>query len=132
MLIGEVARRSGVATKTLRYYEAIGLLKSPARSASGYRQFDADVIDRLAFIRAAQTVGLSLGEIRGVVALRDDGKAPCGHVLELLRTRAVEIGRAVRELRSLQRDLRALVERARDLDPADCEPQRVCHLINVT
>lgn len=130
MLIGEVARRVGVPAKTLRYYEDIGLLDPPARSSSGYRDFDDRVLDRLAFIRSAQAVGLSLGEVRGIVALRDDGETPCGRVLELLRHRSTEIDRTIQELRTLQRELKRLVERARDLDPADCDPHRVCHLIN--
>lgn len=129
MLIGEVAERSGLSTKTLRYYEDIGLIQPPDRLPSGYREFDEDVLDRLVFIRSAQAVGLSLGEIRSVVALRDDGDVPCGHVLELLRSRADEIGRTIRELRTLQRDLQALVVRAEALDSSDCDPRRVCHLI---
>jgi DNA-binding transcriptional MerR regulator len=129
MLIGEVAERSGLSTKTLRYYEDIGLIEPPDRSPAGYRDFDASVLDRLVFIRSAQAVGLSLGEIRSIVALRDDGDVPCGHVLELLRSRADEIGRTIRELRTLQRDLQTLVARAEALDPADCDPRRVCHLI---
>jgi len=129
MLIGEVARRSGVPTKTLRYYEDIELLDPPDRSASGYRDYDDGVLDRLAFIRSAQALGLSLGEIRSVVALRDTGETPCGHVLELLRARTTEIDRTVRQLRALQSELERLVERAQHLDPADCAPERVCHLI---
>ena len=129
MLIGEIAERSGVPAKTLRYYEDIGLLAPPERTAAGYRVYDDVVLDRLAFIRAAQATGLTLGEIRGIVALRDDGEAPCGHVLDLLRSRSQEIARRIRELRTLQRDLDALVHRAEDLDPADCAPRRVCHLI---
>ena len=132
MLIGEVAERSGLSTKTLRYYEDIGLIEPPGRSPAGYRDFDASVLDRLVFIRSAQAVGLSLGEIRSIVALRDDGDVPCGHVLELLRSRADEIGRTIRELRTLQRDLQTLVARAEALDPADCDPRRVCHLIAST
>lgn len=129
MLIGEVARRSGVAAKTLRYYEDIGLLDPPTRTPSGYRAFDQGVLTRLTFIRSAQSLGLSLGEIRGIIALRDDGQAPCGHVLDLLRARSAEIDRTIGELRRLQGDLKALVERAQDLDPADCDPERICHLI---
>lgn len=129
MLIGEVAKRSGVPTKTLRYYEDIELLDPPDRSASGYRDYDDGVLDRLAFIRSAQALGLSLGEIRSVVALRDTGETPCGHVLELLRARTTEIDRTVRQLRALQSELKRLVERAQHLDPADCAPERVCHLI---
>jgi DNA-binding transcriptional MerR regulator len=129
MLIGDVARRSGVSAKALRYYEDIGLLAPPEREPSGYRHYDADVLDRLRFIQSAQALGLSLGEIRGIVALRDDGQAPCGHVLELLRVRSSEIGRTIRELRTLQTELKRLVARARHLDPEACDPQRVCHLI---
>jgi DNA-binding transcriptional MerR regulator len=129
VLIGEVAQRSGVRTKTLRYYEDIGLVDPPDRTPAGYRVYDEDVLDRLGFIRAAQAIGLTLGEIRGIVALRDDGDPPCGHVLDLLRSRSQEIARRVRELRALQRDLDALVHRAEDLDPADCAPERICHLI---
>lgn len=129
MLIGEVARRSGISTKTLRYYEDIGLLDEPARSASGYRHFEDGVLDRLAFIRSAQALGLTLGEIRGIVGLRDNGDTPCGHVLDLLRARASDIDRTIRELQALQAELRRLVDRAETLDAAACDPRRVCHLI---
>lgn len=129
MRIGEVSDRSGVPVKTIRYYEEIGVLAAPVRSASGYREFDEAVLERLAFIRSAQAVGLTLGEIRGIVALRDDGHTPCGHVLDLLRGRASEFDRRIRELRSLQAELKRLAERARNLDPADCEPHGVCHLV---
>jgi DNA-binding transcriptional MerR regulator len=129
MLIGDVARRSGVSAKTIRYYEDIGLLPAPQRSASGYRHYDDAVLERLAFVRAAQAVGLTLGEVRSIVALRDGGETPCGHVLDLLRARSAELDRRIAELRSLRGELRRLVERAVGLDPADCNPGRVCHLI---
>lgn len=121
--------RSGVPVKTIRYYEEIGVLAPAGRSESGYREFDDAVVERLAFIRSARAVGLTLGEIRGIVALRDGGETPCGHVLDLLRGRASEIDRTIRELRTLKGELTRLVQRARDLDPADCEPRRVCHLV---
>ena len=87
MLISEVARRSDVPAKTLRYYEEIGLLR-PERTPSGYREYDERVFDRLAFIRSAQALGLSLAEIRGIVTLRDNGEAPCAHVTQLLEERS--------------------------------------------
>lgn len=89
---------------------------------SGYREFADPVLDRLAVIRTAQAIGLTLGEIRGIVALSDDGQTPCGHVLELLLSRSKKIDRTIRELRALQRELNRLVDRARDLDPAKCDP----------
>jgi DNA-binding transcriptional MerR regulator len=125
MRIGDVAARSGVSAKALRYYEEIGLVTPRDRTSSGYRLYDDAVLDRLAFIRACQALGFSLGEIRSIVR----GDAPCGHVLGLLSARADDIGRTIRELRELEAELRRLVDRAEHLDPAACAPKRVCHLI---
>lgn len=129
MLIGELATRSGVPAKTLRYYEEIGLLPPPSRSSSGYRDYNEDVFDRLDFIKPAQALGLSLGEIRSIIAMRDGGDMPCAHVLELMRTRTAEIDRTIRKLRAVKADLQVLIERGASLDPADCDPNRVCHII---
>ncbi|MGH8993619.1 MAG: heavy metal-responsive transcriptional regulator [Acidimicrobiia bacterium] len=130
MRIGVVASRAGVSTKTIRYYEAIGVIAPPGRSPSGYRDYDESTLDRLAFVRSAQGVGLTLGEIRGILALRDGGgDPPCGHVLDLLRSRSAELDRRIGELRSLQGELQRLVERAQTLDPAASDPRRICHLI---
>lgn len=129
MRIGELAVRAGVPVKTIRYYEDIGVLAPPARTASGYRNYDDTVVDRLTFVRSAQSVGLTLGEIREIVALRDRGETPCGHVTELLQRRAAEIEERIASLQRLQGELRRLARRARLLDPADCDPGLVCHLI---
>ena len=132
MRIGELAERSGVSTKAIRYYEDIGLVPPAPRLESGYRDYAPSMLDRLAFIRAAQAVGLSLGEIRSIVALRDEGQTPCGHVLDLLRTRSAELDRRIAELRALRGELNRLVARAEALDPADCDPGRICHLVGPT
>jgi MerR family copper efflux transcriptional regulator len=129
MRIGELVAVSGVAAKTIRYYEGIGLLDPPHRTAAGYRDYEPEASDRLAFIRAAQAAGLTLGEIRGIVALRDRGEAPCSHVLELLNARHTEIEQRITELRRLSVELDRLAKRARRLNPADCDPRRVCHLL---
>jgi DNA-binding transcriptional MerR regulator len=129
MLINDVARRSGVPAKTLRYYEELGLLH-PRRTPSGYREYDDRVFDRLTFIRSAQALGLSLAEINGIVKLRDEGEAPCAHVSELLTERSAAIARTIRELRTLQSELQALVARAEDFNPSECDPDGICGLIN--
>jgi len=129
MLIGEVEQRSGVPAKTIRYYEDVGVLGSPARTPSGYRVYDQAVLDRLRFIRAAQAVGLHLGEIREIVALRDRGETPCSHVAELIRKRAGEIDQQISELEQMRAELRRLARRASHLDPTDCQPDAVCHII---
>jgi MerR family transcriptional regulator, copper efflux regulator len=129
MRIGELAATSGVPAKTIRYYEDISVLDPPARTSSGYRDYTAEAGDRLAFIRAAQAVGLTLGEIRGIAALRDHGEIPCGHVLDLITARAADLDRRISELQRLRSELGRLADRAQRLDPADCDPRRVCHLI---
>jgi DNA-binding transcriptional MerR regulator len=127
--IGELSRRSGVPSKTVRYYEGIGLLEPPSRTASGYRTYPDAVLDRLAFIRSAQALGLTLGEIRSIIALRDNGEVPCAHVVKLLENRTEAIESTIRQLKDLRSELRHIVDRSRHLDPADCDAGRVCHLI---
>jgi MerR family copper efflux transcriptional regulator len=127
--ISQLATQAGVTAKTLRYYERIGVLSAPSRSASGYRDYRPDVLDRLGFIRAGQAIGLSLGEIRQVVAFRERGEAPCDHVYKLLQQRTAELSERIDDLQRLRRELQALTKRARRMNPADCNPRGVCHLI---
>jgi MerR family copper efflux transcriptional regulator len=130
--IGELARRAGLSTKTLRYYEAIGVLPEPERTPSGYRDFPAGALDVLRFVRSAQTVGLTLGEVRGILAYRDHGETPCGHVLGLIRRRAGEIDEEINRLEAMRAELRRLERRARTLRPEDCVPADICHVIERT
>jgi MerR family copper efflux transcriptional regulator len=130
MRIGEIAEVSGVSTKALRYYERAGLIEEPDRRANGYRDYTEAVLDRLRFIRSAQAAGLSLGEIKGVIAFRERGSPPCGHVLELIEGRAADLDRRIAELRGLRNDLRALADRGRTLSPEACSPDLICHILN--
>ncbi|MGH9078108.1 MAG: heavy metal-responsive transcriptional regulator [Acidimicrobiales bacterium] len=130
MRIGELADLAGVTTKALRYYERVGLLAPPARTGSGYRDYSGDALDRLRFIRAAQGVGLTLGEIRGIIAFREQGDPPCCHVLELIERRAWDLEERIAELEKLRGELRQLAERGRSLSPDACSPYLVCHILN--
>ncbi|MDP8931054.1 MAG: heavy metal-responsive transcriptional regulator [Actinomycetota bacterium] len=129
MRIGEFAAQAGISAKAIRYYEQIGVLAPPARTPSGYRDYDRSALGRLAFVRAAQAVGLTLGEIRQIIAFRDRGQAPCEHVAALLQRRARELGARIAELQALQGHLEQLSDRARTLDAKRCEPERVCHVV---
>lgn len=130
MRIGKLATLGGLSTKALRYYESVGLIDAPDRTPSGYRDYPVSVMDRLRFIRAAQSVGLTLGEIRGVIDFREQEFPPCGHVLELIEARAADLDRRIAELRALRDELRALARRGRSLSPEDCSADLVCHIIN--
>lgn len=129
MRIGELARLSGLASSAVRYYELLGLLPEPQRTASGYRLYGADTVDRLAFIRSAQAVGLTLAEVGQVLGVRDAGEAPCQVVIELIDRRHAEVSARIGELQALERELTKLRERAARLEPRDCDPSGICHVI---
>ncbi|MEL6339901.1 MAG: MerR family transcriptional regulator [Myxococcota bacterium] len=75
--IGAVARRAEVSVDTVRYYERRGLLPQPRRLESGYRIYDAAIVDRIRFIQQMQPLGFRLDEVRDVLAMVDDGSATC-------------------------------------------------------
>lgn len=131
MQIGEVAHQVGLATSAIRFYEERGLIPQADRTESGYRDFHRSVIDRIRFIRAGQAVGLTLQELGQVLQIRDQGESPCSHVTDLVETRIHEVDERIQELRSLRRDLTALRKKAADLEPAECPPESVCHIINL-
>jgi MerR family redox-sensitive transcriptional activator SoxR len=81
--VGEIARRAGVATSALRFYEAEGLIESE-RTEVGHRRYHADVLRRVSFIRTAQLVGLTLNEIRDALSTLPDGRTPTARDWERL------------------------------------------------
>lgn len=130
MRIGKLAEISGLTTKTIRFYEEAGLLAAPVRSPNGYRDYPPAAVSRLRFVKTAQSAGLSLAEITEVLAIRDDGRPPCTHVAAVIDTHLREIRQRVRELRTAQRELERLAERAATFDPADCtSADDVCRIL---
>lgn len=129
MLIGEVSVATGVDSQTIRFYERQDLLPEPYRAPNGYRTYDSTAVDRLRFIRAAQTAGLALADIRQILGLRDAGQAPCAHVSVVLRQKLVDVQARQQELRDLASELERLIETSRTLDPTDCGPTDICHII---
>ena len=120
MKIGEVAERSGVPAKTIRFWEDQRLLPAPARTPAGYRDYDAAILERLAFIRHVQAAGLTLEHIRQVLDIRDEGQPPCVHVAGLIARRLAEVEARLTELARARDQLAALAARAAAQDPADC------------
>jgi len=109
MKIGVLAGRSGLPVKTLRYYEDLGLLPAACRSEGGYRLFAESSLQRLEFIRRLKTLGLSLEEIQGCLAVHDAGDLPCGDIQALLGQQIGRIDAQVRELGQLRSELQALL-----------------------
>lgn len=104
--IGEIAASAGVPTRTIRFYEAAGVIPPAPRGANGYRVYAADTVDLLRFVRQAQTLGLSLDEIREIVTIRRGGRPPCPHVRALLVHKVAELNRRLGDLVALRRRIR--------------------------
>ncbi len=83
--IGEVSKLSGVGIEALRFYEKSGLLDRPGRTYSGYRLYDHDVLERIAFVKQAQTLGFALSEITQLISHKNKGESPCEEVREFVR-----------------------------------------------
>ncbi|MER6994405.1 heavy metal-responsive transcriptional regulator [Streptomyces sp. NPDC000410] len=132
MRIGDLAARTGLTTKTIRFYEDSGLLPAPPRTPGGYRDYPDHTVTRIAFIRDAQRAGLTLAEIRSTLALRDDGHAPCTHVTGLIHEHLDDIDRRMAELAATREALRALAARAATTDPAACGADDICTILKPT
>ena len=130
MLIGELADIAGVTCQTVRFYERRGLLPDAERGANGYRVYDEAMLARLRFINVAQAAGLTLSEIRTIIALRDDGHLPCSHVVTLIDTKLADVRARIKQLAALQTELEALRDHSELLDPADCEDDDICHILS--
>ena len=107
--IGTVAAELGIKARTLRYYESIGLLPPPGRTASGYRVYDARAAQRIGFITRAKGLGLTLREIGDILTIYDRGKAPCRSVQQLLRKHLDQVEDQIGRLRALKAELQTFL-----------------------
>lgn len=131
MKIQALAQRTGINTKTIRYYEETGLLPPPARGENNYRHYDERDVERLRLVAGARRLDLSLEEIREILALRDRREAPCRVLLDRLERKADEIAERIRELKRLERELRDLHALGLTFPTDDVEGKHcVCHLVS--
>jgi DNA-binding transcriptional MerR regulator len=105
LTIGELALRAGVTAKAIRFYEVKRVLPPPQRAANGYRLYGSDALERLTFIQRATGLGLTLAEIREIVAIRRGGRPPCAHVHRLLQDKARELDAKLRDLIAMRREI---------------------------
>jgi DNA-binding transcriptional MerR regulator len=131
--IGEVAETSGLPVKTIRYYEEIGLLTPTVeRSESRYRLFHAQVLNRLAFIKRSQSLGLNLKEIQQILAVHDQGELPCGEVKQHLEAKVAEITQQIEALKTLKTELQGILSGWQEQPAADRIQQTICPNIQNT
>jgi DNA-binding transcriptional MerR regulator len=129
MKIGELGDLCGVSTKTIRYYESIDLLAEPARTASGYRYYGQDTVERLRFIKDAQATGLTLAEIASVLELKGSGERSCAHTTALIEAHVRHIDAQIEQLKAARGDLLKLAKWAGSLDPSACTDPNRCQVI---
>lgn len=118
--IGRLAREGGCTVQTVRYYEQIGLLPAPARSAGNQRLFDPSACDRLAFIRHARELGFPVEAVRDLLRLSDDPNRPCHDADRIARTHLADVDRRMARLAALKAELERMVARCEGGRIADC------------
>src|SRR5881628_4021678 len=107
--VGELAERAGVGVQTLHYYERVGLLPQPDRSASNYRLYQSEALRRVQFIKKAQSLGFTLEEIKEILGLRGQGRAPCRCVADVGKKHLQELDARIAALQEFRRALAAVV-----------------------
>ena len=129
MRISEVAERAGIAPSTVRYYERIGLVPLPDRTASGYRDYDEDAAARLLFVTRAKRIGLTLDQIAALLPFWDGVHCAATHaqITELVAAKRAEVLEHVRELERFAAQLDEIADSLRATPPpAACLPDLSC------
>ncbi|BAQ64387.1 heavy metal-responsive transcriptional regulator [Geminocystis sp. NIES-3709] len=129
--IGDVAKQTNVSVGTLRYYETLKLLKPIERGNNGYRHYTVDAVQKVKFIKKAQSLGFSLEEIRQIIEIRDYGELPCQLVQELLHKKIQELETQIHEMISFKNELEEYKKSwaMNDLNLNYRETQDICPLI---
>jgi DNA-binding transcriptional MerR regulator len=124
--VGEVSRRLGLNPQTLYFYERIGLMPSPKRTAAGYRLYEQPDLERLSFITQAKALGLSLDDIKDLLVLQDGQKLSCQEVYDRLLKKVQHIDDTIDKLQTLKAQLTPLLDRChRSLEQPSVEQQCV-------
>lgn len=110
LTIGKLADMAGVHLETIRYYERIGLMPAPGRTAGGYRSYGTEHTQRLSFIRRARELGFGIEEIRTLLALAEPGQTSCANVRVLTMKHLDDVRAKIADLRRLESILKKTVE----------------------
>lgn len=116
----ELARRTGCNLETVRYYEKIGMMPDPPRTASGYRLYDSGHVSRLRFILRARELGFAIEEIRGLLGLVDGGTQTCAEVKERTERHLADVRAKIADLRRIERVLAVTAAKCTGDEVPDC------------
>ena len=120
MNIGELARATDTKPETIRYYEQIGLLPPPPRTAGNYRDYAVEHVSRLTFTRRARDLGFSIEQIRALLDLADQKERSCEAVDVIARAHLADVKRKLADLAALRRELDSLIGQCRHGTIAEC------------
>jgi MerR family transcriptional regulator, mercuric resistance operon regulatory protein len=125
LTIGALSKRTGCNVETIRYYERIGLLPEPDRTAGNYRAYGTAQLERLAFVRRARALGFTLDEIRALLRLAGSEDASCADARDLAASHLADVRAKIADLRRMERVLKETVAQCAD------GSRPVCPLIEV-
>lgn len=117
---GAVSKLTGCNLETIRYYEKIGLMPPPPRSAGGHRLYDDNLLRRLHFIRRCRALGFTLAEIRGLLALVDGGNSTCAEVKDVTEDHLRGVRSKIADLKVLERTLKDMVSKCVGDEVPEC------------
>jgi MerR family mercuric resistance operon transcriptional regulator len=120
LTIGALSKRTRVNIETIRFYERIGILPKPPRSAGGHRIYGHDELMRLGFVRRSRELGFSLDEVRGLLRLVDGGGYSCAEVKAITLDHLADIRRKIADLRRLERTLAEIAGKCRGSKVPEC------------
>ena len=120
MNIGEAARRSGVSTKMVRYYDDIGLVRSTSRTGSNYREYDERTVNELTFVKRARSLGFSIEEIEQLLSLWRDKRRSSRQVKGIAHKHIAELDARAAELKAMADTLRHLAHNCAGDERPDC------------
>lgn len=103
--IGDLSRRTGVKIPTIRYYEQMGLIEVPTRSEGNQRRFGKGELERLAFIRHARDLGLTIESIRQLIDLSGHADKPCADADRIAREQLASVRDRIAQLKRLEKEL---------------------------
>jgi Cu(I)-responsive transcriptional regulator len=118
--IGELAGATDTKVETIRYYERIGLLAKPARTAGNYRSYEAPHVARLGFVRRARALGFSLDQVRDLLSLSDQKDRSCAQVDAIAQQHLADVDAKISALKNLKRELGSLIRQCHSGTIADC------------
>ncbi|MCF4098431.1 MerR family transcriptional regulator [Maritalea mediterranea] len=118
--IGEVSRATDVNIETIRYYERIGLMPAPDRTAGGNRQYSLEQKRQLSFIKRARNLGFSIDQIRSLLIMADENEMTCRQVSALTATHLADVQDKIKELKRLESKLQSLHQKCQSNNAPDC------------